>query len=214
MCLPTDFPEERATPVIPVNPRELSIPVHDLDAAGKEVRFRLRAPWVRTLLAEGTDDVAAKHGSPPIEVATPNDGELEVRVSKSGTDVVVHGTLKADLTLPCARCLEPAAVRIEQPVTVLMVPRSAMKAGGHGDEERELTEEEADVLPYDGDVVVLDDLVRDELLLAIPMIPLCSEDCAGIRPIPGAQPAEAALETETAIDPRLRPLLRLKKQLQ
>ena len=41
---------------------------------------------------------------------------------------------------------------------------------------------DADVIPYDWETVVLDDLVRDELLLGIPMIPLCSEACPGIRP--------------------------------
>jgi uncharacterized protein len=183
-----------------VNPHELSIPVHDLDAAGKKVHFRLRAPWVRTVMAEG-----------PNEITIPADGELDVRISRSGTDVVVHGTLTADLQVPCARCLEPAAVHIAQPVSVLMVPGHKIKAALHGDdEEAELSEEEADVLAYDGDTVVLDDLVRDELLLAIPMIPLCSEDCPGISP----PLAGEAAPSEPVVDPRLAPLLKFKKDRQ
>ena len=47
--------------------------------------------------------------------------------------------------------------------------------------------------------MVLDDLVRDELLLGIPMIPLCSEGCPGIRPPASGRDADAG------IDPRLRP---------
>ena len=71
--------------------------------------------------------------------------------------------------------------------------------------EHEMASSEADVLPYDGENVVLDDLVRDDLLLEIPMIPLCSEDCPGI--------ASASVKEETRpVDPRLAPLLRMKKE--
>ncbi len=51
-------------------------------------------------------------------------------------------------------------------------------------------------------------MVRDELVLEIPMIPLCSEDCAGITPPPVHAGGGAG---EPPIDPRLAPLLRLKK---
>ena len=63
------------------------------------------------------------------------------------------------------------------------------------------------MIAYDGETVVLDDLVRDELLLGIPMIPLCSEGCPGIRP------EQSEREAVASIDPRLRPLLGLKSKL-
>jgi uncharacterized protein len=74
------------------------------------------------------------------------------------------------------------------------------------DDDAGVEPEDGDVIPYDGDTLVLDDLVRDELLLGIPMIPLCSEACPGISPRLD-DGAEAA-----AVDPRLRPLLDLKKK--
>jgi uncharacterized protein len=183
---------------------EFTIPVMDLDAGGKSVDFPVRAAWIRSAL-EGTDVTQAEGGV---------DGALSLRLSKSGTDVVLRGTLKADLVVPCGRCLEPAKVAVRETVSALAVPKALMRESAGDDDDADLAPEQADMIPYDGETLVLDELVRDELLLGVPMIPLCSEDCAGIRPIPGAQPAEAALETETAIDPRLRPLLRLKKQLQ
>jgi uncharacterized protein len=68
------------------------------------------------------------------------------------------------------------------------------------------------MIAYDGETLVLDDLVRDELLLGIPMIPLCSEACPGIQPqLASEQPVAAAVDR---IDPRLQPLLRLKKNTQ
>ena len=178
-------------------PHEFTIPVHDLDAAGKPFTFAVRASWIRGVL-EGQDVTAAG-----------TDGALDIRVSRSGTDVVVHGRLKAELELPCARCLAPAKVAIDQPMSVLLVP--ATPAKGPDAEEYEFTADEADVATYDGDTVVLDDVVRDELLLELPMIPLCSQDCPGISPPPSPEPEEPR---ERPIDPRLAPLLKLRGLLE
>jgi uncharacterized protein len=175
-----------------MTPNEFSFPVNDLDAGGKAVRMPIRAAWLRGVL-EGTDIGASA-----------KDGELDVRLSKSGTDVVVRGTLSAELLVPCSRCLEPAVVSVREDVSVLAVPEAHDRGSGEGGDEEDGELEESDVIPYDGETVVLDELVRDELLLGIPMIPLCSESCPGIRP-EHPQGAETA-----SIDPRLRPLLRLK----
>jgi uncharacterized protein len=170
---------------------EISIPVRDLDAAGKPYRFPVRSAWLRGAL-EGTDVRAAD-----------DDGTLELRLSKSGTDVVVRGALQASVVVPCARCLEPVRLAVREPVSVLAVP--SPPAGAPTDEDQGA--EQADLIPYDGETVVLDDLVRDAILLGIPMIHLCSEACPGIRP----QPPEESATPARGIDPRLRPLLRLKK---
>lgn len=173
----------------------------ELDAAGKEYRRAIPNPWLRSAFEESD--------------ATPlGDGEIDLRISKSGPDVVVHGRAKAEVELPCARCLEPARVTLEPRISVLMVPAAKMReahrrgAPDHEPSEREheMGAGEADVLPYDGENVVLDDLVRDDLLLEMPMIPLCSEGCPGIPSVPESAGGSAN------IDPRLAPLLALKKQ--
>jgi len=180
---------------------EFAIPVRDLDAAGKPFRFPVTAAWLRTAL-EGTD--VANGGG---------DGTLEVRLSKSGTDVVVRGTLEAQLTVPCARCLEPAHVPVKEDISALVVPATATRDAAGAQDDDDIAPEQADLIAYDGETVILDELVRDELLLGIPMIPLCSEGCPGIRPQPAQEEAAEAPATD-AIDPRLRPLLRLKKKTQ
>jgi uncharacterized protein len=173
---------------------EFAIPATDLDAGGRSFRFPVRAAWLRSVL-EGTD----VH-------PTETDGTLELRLSRSGTDVVVRGTLDAALSVACARCTEPARVPVHQTIGALVVPSSALRDGNGADEDADMAPDQADMIPYDGETVVLDDLVRDELLLAVPMIPLCSEACPGIS-APNPQPP-----AETSIDPRLRPLLRLKNR--
>jgi len=55
---------------------------------------------------------------------------------------------------------------------------------------------------------VLDDLVKDELLLGVPMIPLCSEACPGMSPAPGSDVSASSSSQEgKEIDPRLLPLM-------
>ena len=209
---------------------EFAISVTDFDAAGKDYVFPVRSAWLRGVL-EGTE---IKSGS--------NDGEVSVRLSKSGVDVVVHGHLHAELVTPCARCLSDATVVVDGPLSVLMVPakklakpgpkaekvaaktdatakkvegKKAKKSRSEEDDEYVFSPDEADVAPYDGDTVVLDDVVKDEILLEIPMIPLCSEDCPGISP-PAAEassPAVKEASEEDLIDPRLLPLLGLKNEL-
>jgi uncharacterized protein len=165
--------------------QEYTIAVSDLDAGGKQIR----SAWVRGAL-EGHE--ATSSGA---------DGALVVRASKSGHDVVVHGTLDAELTIPCARCLEPTTLPVHSDLSVLYVPASKLAATSGNGHERELSDEEADTLPFDGETVVLDDLVRDELILEVPMIPLCSEDCPGM----GAAPEQGS--GQKPMDPRLAPLL-------
>lgn len=186
---------------------EFTIPVTDLDAGGRDYRFVVRPAWMRGAL----EDHEAK--------ASDRDGVLAVRASKSGHDVVVHGSLEAELSVPCARCLEPFRLPIHAELSVLYVPTSKLKAEA-GEGEHEFSAEEADTFPYDGEKVVLDDLVRDELILEVPMIPLCSEACPGMSPAPGTEAqsssssataanADTASE-EAGVDPRLAPLLRFR----
>jgi uncharacterized protein len=173
-----------------MSPSEFSVYVRDLDAGGKSFRFAVPRAWVREALADSGVS------------AGPSDGSLDLRLSRSGRDVIIRGTLTAGLVVPCARCLEPALVQIQEDLSALAVVGPS-DAGGHADTGPDNEDADADCIPYDGETLVLDELVRDELLLAIPMIPLCSETCAGIRHGPGdvAGPEQ---------DPRLSPLAKLK----
>jgi uncharacterized protein len=175
---------------------EFSFPVHDLDVSGKRFRLPVRSTWLRGVL-EGT------------EIGAPErDGELDLRLSRSGPDVVVRGTLAAELLVQCSRCLEQVVVPVREELSALAVPALEARRPERGDDEEvDLAAEDANMIAYEGDAVVLDDLVRDELLLGIPMIPLCSEGCPGIRP------EQSEGDAVAGIDPRLRPLLSLKSKL-
>lgn len=162
---------------------EFSVPVRDLEEGTREYVFPIRPEWLKAALAEG-------------EVkATSEEGDFTARLSKAGKDVVVRGHVKAHVEVPCARCLKMAHVPIEVELTVLMVP-SVLETDAQEDDDA------PDLVTYDGQTVVLDDLVRDEILLGIPMIPLCSADCPGMSTGPRKESAP--------LDPRLEPLRRIK----
>ena len=134
--------------------QEFTVPVNELDAGGKSYSFAVRAAWVRGVFEDHEASTSGK------------DGKLDVRASKSGHDVVVHGTLDAELQLPCARCLEPTKLPLHLDLSVLYVPASELKSEDPNGED--LEDGEADTLPFTGETVVLDDLVRDELVLGVP----------------------------------------------
>jgi uncharacterized protein len=101
---------------------------------------------------------------------------LRGRLSKSGDDYLLLGHLGGALETPCARCLESAQVAVDAQVAVTFVP---------ADEDEELENDDAEVVGFAGNEIVLDDEVRDEILLAIPLQVLCSESCKGLCPLCG-----------------------------
>lgn len=177
---------------------EMSVSVAELDAGGKEYSFALRPAWVRGAL-EGCD-----------ATATDREGKVEVRLSASGRDVVAIGHVDAELEVACARCTKPAKVSISHDFSIMFVPEG--KGATKGDDEETVGSEEADTMPFDGETVVLDDFIRDELLLETPMFPLCSEACPGMSPSPGEGADASSDSAQAKVDPRLLPLLRWKTQ--
>ena len=92
---------------------ELVVAVADLERGPKHVIFELSEGWLRRAL-EGTDASAL---SP---------GQLDVTLSKNGNEVLVRGSIKADLTMPCVVTLDPVPVPVATGIMLMLSP----KAGG------------------------------------------------------------------------------------
>jgi uncharacterized protein len=103
---------------------------------------------------------------------------LEGRLEPAGEGYLLRGTLRGELTAPCARCLEPAVVPIESIMTVSFTETDE-KA------EAEDPDDEDDVVAFQRGVIDLSLPIRDEILLAVPMTAICRPDCAGICPVCG-----------------------------
>jgi len=102
------------------------------------------------------------------------------RLEPAGDEYLLRGVLRGGLVTQCVRCLEPATLAIDVPVTLTFVESEELS----GNEEDE--DDEEDVITFEDGTIDLGPELRDELLLALPMGPLCREDCAGICPTCGA----------------------------
>lgn len=135
--------------------------------------------------------------------------DLALTVEKDGEAVLVRGRLEATVPLHCGRCLESYSVTVEPEVDARFVPNPR----GRG-EELELGADDLETDVYDNGVVDLTALLETETTLALPMKPLCREDCRGICPICGGSRNVSDCRCEVRLaDPRWAPLKTLAERL-
>ncbi len=91
-------------------------------------------------------------------------------------EIRVQGHAKVALDATCHRCLETACLELDSEFDFFYRP--AIKKGAHG--EVHLEEGEIDISFYEGDGVVLEDVLREFVLLSQPMRTLCQPECRGL----------------------------------
>lgn len=96
-------------------------------------------------------------------------------------DIRLQGDLTTTLELSCARCLEPVVENVARKFDLLYRPRGT--DAGH--EELSVTAAEAEIAYYEGDGLELEDALREQVLLAVPLKVICREDCKGLCPTCG-----------------------------
>jgi uncharacterized protein len=149
--------------------------LRDLGEEPTEHHWELGNGWLGAQLADAQLRVPSD--------ATP--GRVNLTAQRNGREVLVYGKVKATVVTECVRCLEDAQVAVDTELTVLFVPEGSSKVS---DDDDELSADELDVTPYRGPQLVLDELVREHVVLGLPMQPLCSPDCGGIEVPPGIRP--------------------------
>jgi uncharacterized protein len=92
------------------------------------------------------------------------------------------GRVKTTLEMPCGRCLEPLQVPVDAPFDLRYRPRAPQQA----DADREIQEDDFSSAYYDDDTIDLGQLMSEQFYLALPMKPLCQDDCRGLCPQCGA----------------------------
>jgi uncharacterized protein len=139
------------------------------------------------------------------QVVAPVQVDLEIHKDKNRFRLV--GTARTELELPCGRCLEPFRMPFDGEIDVRYLPASEMSA----EDEREVPEEDLDTSYYRDDQIDLNELLREQFYLALPMKPLCREECAGLCPQCGTNLNTGTCQcTSQWQDPRLAPLKELK----
>ena len=100
-----------------------------------------------------------------------------VQVNRMGTQVVIQGKFETIVKLNCSRCVELSEHRLTAEFTSDFRPYTENPAGA-GD--MELTPEELDITWYQNNALDLTEQVRENILINLPMQPLCKEDCKGL----------------------------------
>ena len=140
----------------------------------------------------------------PDFIVSPVQASLEIR--KAGTQVCVKGCMTATVKLSCSRCLEDFSREISVPVDVVYYPVKEIQ----GDETYEIKTEELNMGFYSDDEIELPDLMSEQIMLNVPMKPLCSDECRGICSGCGADLSSEACEcAEAEGDPRFGVLRKL-----
>jgi uncharacterized protein len=137
-------------------------------------------------------------------------GHLNSRLER-GDDESVHvrGHLSARLGLECGRCLAPFDLGLDQELELFYLPHVPDQV--EEEDEVELSDHDMVVAYYRDNRLDLGEVVREQLLLALPLKRLCREDCRGLCPRCGTDrnTTACACTIEEPEDPRLAPLRKL-----
>lgn len=105
---------------------------------------------------------------PMVEVPAGAPVELDLRLESVMEGVLVSGSATVDVVAECGRCLEPVALTVDADIQELF------------SYEPDPQDDEAPLLT--GDLLDLEPVVRDAVVLALPLNPVCAADCAGLCP--------------------------------
>ena len=124
---------------------------------------------------------------------------------ESGGMIGVTGTLQTEVVMSCSRCLNKTVY----PLDLVFHERFTQ-----GLEETDHDDEEEDIIYIESDRIDLKPHIEENVLLALPFIPLCDEQCKGLCPVCGTNRNEISCGCSTEkIDPRLAALADLKNQM-
>jgi uncharacterized protein len=103
------------------------------------------------------------------------------RIRRGNEEVELQGKLVTRVAAACGRCLKS----VEFPIEVEFAERFTSAVAWKDEEQHELQQEDLNLAVFDGEAIELDDLVKEEILLAMPGHVLCDEKCKGLCPTCG-----------------------------
>jgi len=137
------------------------------------------------------------------------EAKVEGRASKKHEQIRLQGTINATVEVACDRCASPVIVPVNADFDVTYIAAESLEVEP---EATELQEAELSYATYEGDYLEIDDLAREQLLLALPTRQLCREDCKGLCLTCGADLNTGTCQCEhQEVDPRWAALAALKK---
>lgn len=126
-------------------------------------------------------------------------------------DIRIAGELAATVEVACARCLEPITREVSRKFDLLYRPQGA----DAGREELSVTAAEAEIGYYEGEGLLLEDVLREQVMLALPLRAVCRDDCKGLCPQCGQNLNQGQCScAEAQQDPRWTALKDIREKLE
>jgi uncharacterized protein len=139
-------------------------------------------------------------------VAAPVNLAFDIHKDKDQFRLV--GSVNTTLELPCSRCLEPFMWPVDSSFDLRYQPH----ARNTGEGEREIEEDDLTTAFYENDTIDLGQMMREQFFLALPMKPLCRDECKGLCPACGINWNKGACNCSNQWeDPRLAVLKTLRR---
>jgi uncharacterized protein len=134
------------------------------------------------------------------------------KLTKIERDVCFTGYVEAPILVTCTRCLKQFPLQVKNKVQAYFVPREKQYSPGS---EVEISETDIEEEVYEEGRIELYGPIRDQILLEVPLILLCQENCKGICPECGRDRNSDPCKCENGgdIDPRFAELQKLKEKL-
>jgi len=135
--------------------------------------------------------------------------ELEFDIHKDKDKFRLEGHLRTELELQCSRCLEPYRFVVDADFDQRYLPATAASM----DPDSEVQENDLETSYYSDDQIDLAELMREQFYLALPMKPLCRDDCRGLCPQCGTNLNSGTCDCSPVWeDPRLAALKAIKEK--
>jgi uncharacterized protein len=146
----------------------LTFKVEDIPPEGKTVSFAIPAVEARRKIFAGEKRLC---------LGTPLTGELDLE--RAGREILVRGRVRTTIKTECARCLEEFDLPSSEEILVVFMPHQP--GSGKEDVEPEDLHQEY----FDGETIDVGPIIEEQLVLSLPIKPLCLEECRGLCPVCG-----------------------------
>ncbi len=139
---------------------------------GLDVPFQVGPEWLASW----------KERDPGLEFDLKEPLSGEIHLEKHGGAVLIRGRLAGELMLACGRCLATFGWPLSAEFDLLLEQGTPTASG----EEVELSAADLDVDYLTGEEIDLEAVIKEQVLLALPLQAVCREECAGLCPACGA----------------------------
>jgi uncharacterized protein len=141
------------------------------------IEFNLKVPPEAVLFGDEATQIGDLATSGLVEVIHEHRGPKDIVA-----DIRLRGRFAGTFEVPCARCVEPVEIPLEAEFDLIFRPADADSEPP----ERSITAPETEIGYYQKDSLALEDVLREQVLLSLPVRTLCKPDCKGLCPRCGA----------------------------